>query len=127
MAKIIRRFRPQKVVVDPPVGPRALASFRASLATAADLSEPKIHAFPKADQRQPVVAAASILAKVVRDRAVEILRGRFGDFGWGYPSEAKVQSFLCQWLSEHQELPEICRKRWRSVQVFTHPKLQDVR
>lgn len=124
MAEIIRRFRPKKVVVDPPVGPKALTSFCASLAQAASFPEPMIHSVPKADQKQPVVAAASILAKVVRDGAVEILRSRFGDFGWGYPGEAKVQSFLRQWLSEHQELPEICRRRWRSVRILVNPELQ---
>ena len=48
----------------------------------------------KADYKYPVVAAASILAKVTRDRYIKQLHEMYGDFGSGYPSDPKTQIFL---------------------------------
>eukprot|EP00775_Hariotina_reticulata_P012168 gene12168-12306_t len=49
---------------------------------------------PKADALYPVVSAASIVAKVLRDTA---LRVRRGDLGNGYPSDPLTQA----WLTTH--------------------------
>lgn len=116
MVGLIRWARPEKVVLDPPVGPRAISRFLQTLARESQLPKDIFSAFPHADRDDPVVAAASILAKVVRDGYMEFLRGKFGDIGWGYPGEEKVQKFLRRWVEERGELPPICRKRWRSVQ-----------
>ncbi|HEC63567.1 MAG TPA: hypothetical protein ENI38_04195, partial [Candidatus Acetothermia bacterium] len=62
------------------------------------------------------VGAASLAAKVVRDAYVTFLREKYGDFGWGYPGEKRVQEFLKEWLERHGEFPEICRTRWRAAQ-----------
>jgi len=49
----------------------------------------------KADANYPVVSAASILAKVTRDRYIEHLKEMFGeDFGSGYSSDEKTINFL---------------------------------
>ena len=125
MAELIRRSQPEKVILDPPVGPKAIPRFLEALSQEAGFPRERLEAFPKADKKSPIVAAASILAKVVRDEYMELLRRTFGDIGWGYPGEEKVQKFLEKWVREHQDLPPICRKRWRSVQVFRLPKLQD--
>ncbi|MBC7121490.1 MAG: ribonuclease HII, partial [Candidatus Methanosuratus sp.] len=47
-----------------------------------------------AEEKFPAVAAASIVAKTTRDRAVADLRKEYGDFGSGYPSDPKTRSFL---------------------------------
>lgn len=124
MAGLIRWGRPEKVVLDPPVGPKAISRFCWALSQETGLPKEALSAFPKADKKNPVVAAASILAKVVRDGYMEVLRQKFGDVGWGYPGEEKVQKFIERWFREHEELPPICRKRWRSVQCFSLLKLQ---
>jgi len=48
----------------------------------------------KADVKYTVVAAASILAKVSREEAVDSLKKDYGDFGSGYPSDPKTKEFL---------------------------------
>lgn len=125
MASLIRFFQPTRVVLDPPVGPRALPHFLSALSRASGLTEEAFLAFPKADEKNAVVAAASILAKVVRDTHILLLHRKFGDFGWGYPGEPKVRDFLRDFVLQNNELPGICRKRWRSLRFLAQPKLQD--
>ncbi|MFZ8855142.1 MAG: ribonuclease HII, partial [Thermofilaceae archaeon] len=43
-----------------------------------------------ADAKYVVVGAASIIAKTERDRIVEELKRKYGDFGSGYPSDPKT-------------------------------------
>lgn len=126
MLVLIQFLRPDRVIADPPVGPRAIPRFRRSLAQAAGLAENQVLLFPKADAQDPLVAAASLLAKVVRDGYVRALRSRYGDFGWGYPGEPRVREFLVRYLRTHGELPPICRKRWRTVQEVLGAKLQEM-
>ena len=67
----------------------------------------------KADCNYPVVAAASIIAKVERDRAVAALRCIYGDFGTGYLTDPKTPLFLKEWLKTHIEYPPCVRKSWK--------------
>lgn len=114
-ASLVDRLGPERVVVDAPVAPLAVGRFVAALSARCAAPPPAIDAFPKADRDHPAVAAASLLAKVVRDGYVVALRQRFGDFGWGYPGEPKVRQYLASWLAEEGTLPPICRTRWRCV------------
>jgi ribonuclease HII len=68
-----------------------------------------------ADRKYIPVAAASILAKVERDRLVDELRRRFGDFGSGYPSDPRTISFLREWKKVHGEFPNFVRKSWETL------------
>ncbi len=70
----------------------------------------------KADAKYPVVSAASIIAKVERDHAVEKLRERFrdiGDLGSGYASDSRTTKFLENWLARFGSYPEFVRKSWK--------------
>lgn len=67
----------------------------------------------KADRKYPVVSAASIIAKVERDSAIEALRSEFGDFGTGYLNDPKTSQFLKEWLKTHMEYPQCVRKSWK--------------
>ncbi|MEM1703335.1 MAG: ribonuclease HII [Zestosphaera sp.] len=66
----------------------------------------------KADVKYPVVAAASIIAKFLRDTHVNYLHSIYGDFGSGYPSDPQT----IKWLTEHSpaEVP-IIRKTWLTL------------
>ncbi|HIE31493.1 MAG TPA: ribonuclease HII [Methanosarcinales archaeon] len=75
----------------------------------------RVTARHKADARYPIVAAASIIAKVHRDRAIAALREEFGDFGSGYPSDPKTVRFLREWFSEHRSFPDFVRHSWKTV------------
>ncbi len=113
--KLIANLRPSLVVLDPPVGPRALPGFLDRLARCTGLPRTQVSSFPKADRDHPAVAAASVVAKVVRDGYIEALRSTYGFGGWGYPGEPAVEQFLVRWVRERGELPPICRKRWSTV------------
>jgi ribonuclease HII len=61
----------------------------------------------------PTVAAASILAKVTRDRIIEELKKNYGDFGSGYPSDKKTINFIIKSIKKKQ-IPNIIRKSWKT-------------
>ena len=75
----------------------------------------KVTARHKADATYPIVAAASIVAKVQRDHAVETLRGDVGDFGSGYPADPKTIRFMREWFREHNGFPEWVRHSWKTT------------
>ncbi|MDV3276880.1 MAG: ribonuclease HII [Nitrososphaerales archaeon] len=72
----------------------------------------------KADRDFPVVSAASIVAKVERDRSVEKLRRKLGDFGSGYPSDPKTRAFFKEKMARGEPLPESARKSWKTWKRF---------
>ncbi len=115
-ARLIEALAPSQVVLDAPVAPAAIPGFVAALCRRSGFSPAAVAAFPKADRDHPAVAAASLLAKVVRDGYVVALRRQFGDFGWGYPGEPQVREYLAAWISERRTFPPICRTRWRCAQ-----------
>ncbi len=67
----------------------------------------------KADSIFPVVSAASIIAKVNRDRVVASLRSQFGDFGSGYLTDPRTTAFLRAWLHNNSDYPDFVRKSWK--------------
>ncbi|MCF2142755.1 MAG: ribonuclease HII [Candidatus Heimdallarchaeota archaeon] len=80
-----------------------------------------------ADRNYPVVSAASIIAKVIRDREIDKLHEEFGvDFGSGYPHDPKTSKFLKTYYSTHNELPMIARKSWNTAKklVAAHEQKQ---
>lgn len=109
MAKIIEELKPDEVYVD-----------------AADVMEqrfgehileclsvkPRIVSEHKADLNYPIVSAASIIAKVERDREIESLKLEYGDFGSGYLTDDKTMLFLKRLLDEYGDYPSCVRKSW---------------
>jgi len=67
----------------------------------------------KADARYPIVSAASIIAKVERDKAIAELTSKYGEMGSGYPADSKTLEFLEQWMKEHREYPDFVRQSWK--------------
>ena len=66
----------------------------------------------KADRIYPVVSAASIIAKVERDREVAALRAKWGNFGSGYLTDDKTMTFLRTLLENNDDYPNFIRKSW---------------
>ena len=114
-AQIIKKMEPDRAIIDAPVGPRAIPAYREALRRLLPF-ECELVLENKADVHHPVVAAASIVAKVQRDQEILQLRTRYGDFGWGYPSEPKVQRFLREWYAKNGSFPECVRARWATAQ-----------
>ncbi|WP_262180123.1 ribonuclease HII [Haloarcula laminariae] len=65
-----------------------------------------------ADETDPLVGAASIVAKVARDGHVEALAATHGDVGSGYPSDPTTRGFLADYVAEHGGLPDCARASW---------------
>jgi len=66
----------------------------------------------RADENHAHVAAASVVAKVVRDSRVEALAETYGDLGSGYPSDEQTRTFLAAYVRDHGELPGCARASW---------------
>ena len=73
----------------------------------------------RADSTYPVVAAASIIAKVTRDQIMKDikrdLQKEWGDIGSGYPSDPKTITFLKGYIEKHHKAPYIARSSWATV------------
>ncbi|MWG36791.1 ribonuclease HII [Halomarina oriensis] len=67
-----------------------------------------------ADATNPLVGAASIVAKVDRDAVLAALSARFGDVGSGYPSDPTTRQFLGEYVEEHGVLPSCARASWKT-------------
>jgi len=67
----------------------------------------------KADRKYPVVSAASIIAKVERDKAIEELSNKYGDMGSGYVTDPKTVEFLEKWVKKYGSYPDFVRKSWK--------------
>ncbi|RAP45371.1 MAG: ribonuclease HII [Methanosphaera sp. rholeuAM6] len=67
----------------------------------------------KADDTYNIVAAASIIAKVERDKQMAIIRKEYGAVGSGYPSDRYTIEYL---KSLEGEYPPIVRQTWNTLQ-----------
>jgi len=120
MAQLICDLKPTTVYLDAPVPPSGIPRYVSALHSLVGDKTLEIIAENKADEKYPIVSAASILAKVHRDQVIEQLKAEYGDFGWGYPSEPKTQQFLRSWYAAHGTFPDCVRHRWRTVQRLIH-------
>ncbi|MBI1971136.1 ribonuclease HII [Candidatus Woesearchaeota archaeon] len=76
----------------------------------------------KADVNHIVVAAASILAKVVRDEEIKKIQQCIGeDIGSGYLTDPKTVAFL---EKHFEDYPDIFRKQWAPFQKMVFGKNQ---
>jgi len=113
MAKVIEVLRPDVAYVDA----SDILTDRFKDHILENLSfKVKVISEHKADAKYPVVSAASIIAKVERDHAIENLREKFrdiGDLGSGYASDSRTTKFLENWLARFGSYPEFVRKSWK--------------
>jgi ribonuclease HII len=113
-AQIVRRARPTTVFVDAcdPVAERFgrhIHGLSGSICM--------VHASHRADAEIPVVGAASIVAKVRRDRAVGRLHRELGqDFGSGYPSDERTVTFVREALQRASHDPSWLRSSWATTE-----------
>ena len=80
------------------------------------LDDVTVHAAHRADEHDPVVAAASVLAKVDRDRRIEAIDARHDQsVGSGYPSDQTTRTFLADYVDREGELPPAARTSWQTA------------
>ena len=68
-----------------------------------------------ADADDPVVGAASVVAKVSRDErmaAIDAEYAEYADLGSGYPSDPKTRSFLREYVADTGDVPDCARRSW---------------
>jgi len=122
-AEILNLLKPHRAYIDGP-----------------DTNLPKLHGYLKrmvpdgmelvvehfADSKYPVVGAASIIAKVERDRKIEKLRSEYGEFGSGYTSDPVTMKWLEEWMKTHSKLPDCARKSWITSEILMEKKQQSM-
>jgi len=67
----------------------------------------------KADAKYPIVSAASILAKVERDKVISELREKHGNIGCGYATDPSTIKFLESWIRKFGSYPDFVRRSWK--------------
>lgn len=117
MAKVIRKLAPSVSFVDS-CDVNAIR-FGKELAK---MCNSKIKSYHHADSRFVVVSAASIIAKVTRDRAIAKL-AKENPVGSGYPSDPKTVRFVREWFSKNGNLPEFVRKSWAPAKLIVSQPL----
>jgi len=115
--EMIEKTKPDKVILDcPSNNPKAYKDYIIQRLK----HKTQITAEHKADEKYVVVAAASVIAKVTRDREIEEIKKRIKkNFGSGYPSDPYTKEFLKE---NYTNYPEIFRHSWASCKVFAKDK-----
>ncbi len=80
----------------------------------------------KADVKYPLVSAASIIAKVERDKEIEKLKEKHGDIGSGYSHDPVTMKWLENWISHTKEFPDFVRKTWETVRELKRSRSQSI-
>ena len=124
-ARMVSELAPAKVIVDcPSINVPAYTSYFKKKLVGDFVDGCEIVVMHKADEKYHVVGAASIVAKVIRDRIIEHYKEEIGiDFGSGYLGEAKTRNFL----KEHFDDPKckhLFRKMWKPYQKLVAEKKQ---
>ncbi len=112
-ARMISELNPDVIIVDcPSPNIPAYKKYFASRLSKGVRDKATLIVEHKADVNYIVAAAASIVAKVIRDRHIDHLKSEIGiDFGSGYMSDPKTQEFLNKYYKTHSHL---FRRSWQS-------------
>ena len=113
MAKVISKLNPNISYVDScDVNPSRFGKKISKLA-----KKDRIKSYHNADNRFVIVSAASILAKVNRDRAIKKIQKKH-NIGSGYPSDSKTIVFVKNYLSTKNDIPNFVRSSWKTVRFM---------
>ena len=107
--EILNHFKPDRIILDCPSNNRdAYSSYIRERLVKKDA---EIKAEFKADSKYFIVGAASIIAKVTRDKIIEDLKKKHKvEFGSGYPSDEVTREFL----KKNYDKYDFFRKSWAS-------------
>ena len=118
-AEIINAVKPDKAIIDcPSVNCKAFEAYLRKLIKNNKITLIVEH---KADEKYPVCSAASILAKVEREKQLGDIKRKYGDTGSGYPADPKTKEFV---KKNWNKFPEIFRKSWSTYKRYARPKTQ---
>lgn len=122
-ARLIGEMEADKIIIDcPSPNIKAYRNYLLKKLPPKIVETTELIAEHKADVNHIVVAAASIIAKVLRDRAIENTKRELGiDFGSGYMNDPKTKDFLEKY---HDKYPNLFRKKWQSYKDVEEKKKQ---
>lgn len=113
MARVITKLNPDVSYVDScDVNPKRFGRKVSRLSNST-----RVHSHHRADAKYVIVSAASIIAKVSRDREISRLKKRH-DVGSGYPSDSKTVKFVRDYVDENNSVPPFVRASWRPVRAM---------
>ncbi|MAH33641.1 ribonuclease HII [archaeon] len=119
-AEIINLLNPDKAIIDAPSN--NISSFREYISNYIKNKKLELILEHKADMKYPIVSAASIIAKVTRDREIEKIKKKIKvNFGSGYMSDPKTVIFLEKYFEKY---PKIFRKSWAPYKNISSKKFQ---
>lgn len=121
MAHIIKVMKADKAIIDAPQV--STGKFKSLLLA---LAKNKTHIICEnyADKKYPIVSAASIVAKVERDREIRKIKKRVKyDFGVGYSHDSKTIEFL-KYCLRKKKYPDIIRHSWITTIMLKAKKEQ---
>jgi ribonuclease HII len=109
-SKLIQATRPDKFMMDCPSNNiKAYVDYVKKSLPEKFQNSVQLRAEHKADVNHPIVSAASILAKVTRDREIEKIKEQYKiEFGSGYPSDPRTKEFV----KDNWQLYPFFRKSW---------------
>ena len=114
-ARLLKRIRAKKVIIDCPDPTADLFSKRLLKLDGRILDERDILLEHKADVNHPVVSAASIVAKEVREREIKKIKKVVGaDFGSGYAHDPVTREFLKKHMKDEKIRPFL-RVGWKTL------------
>lgn len=112
MANVIRNIRADDIYID--ACDVNLDRYRRSIQKYM-MGPRNIYCLHHADTINIVVSAASILAKIIRDKEIQKIREVYHDIGSGYPSDEKTMRFIQKWIRVHESSPTFARKSWKPL------------
>ncbi len=117
-AEIIDCLNPITTYIDSPTSPNP-ATFGYAISKHMNQStRSELVCSHRADQKWPVVSAASIIAKTERDAEIEKIKQQLGiDFGSGYPADEITKKFLKANFTKASLHPHI-RKCWATYKAL---------
>ena len=114
LSKEVKSCNAIEVYIDACGNPKKLEALIRSYLGTSIASRMQLHLEHGADAKYVPVAAASIVAKVVRDKHIESLKRVYGDFGSGYPSDPRTIEWLRRTILQGC-IPPIVRRSWETV------------
>jgi ribonuclease HII len=115
MASVINNIEADEVYVDCcDVNPQRYREYMECHLTC----KPKLYSLHHADVINTVVSAASIIAKITRDKEIQRICNTYGSIGSGYPSDQRTMCFIRDWVVKHGSAPEFARKSWKPLRMM---------
>ena len=117
--EIMNHFNAERAILDCPSNNKE--SYVGYIRERLKNKDMEIKAEFKADRKYLAVGAASIIAKVIRDKEIDKLKKKYNvEFGSGYPSDEVTQNFL----KKNYDKYDFFRKSWAPYQNAKDAKSQ---